>query len=130
MSPREAAEAVGINKLTILRWIHSGKLAATRTETGHGPGYDIRPEDLRDAVQTPKKKREPRQGPIPGSVSERIEELKALVTQQAAEIHELRGELHAMHERVIRALPEPKQHGETPRRRRLWPFGGRKEGKE
>ena len=50
MSPREAASATGINRLTILRWIKSGRLAAERVKTRNGPGYEIRPEDLTQAL--------------------------------------------------------------------------------
>ena len=124
MTPREAAEAAGVDRMTILRWIRAGKLAATPVRTRNGPGYDIRPEDLEQAKRAPRKKRDPREGPPAGSVAELVDSLRRVVEAQAAELHELRGELHAMHEQVLRALPAPKP------RRRLWPFGGRKEGEK
>ena len=123
MSPRQAAEATGVNKLTLLKWIKSGRLAAERISTPNGPGYDIRPEDLTQAIQVPRKKKDPTPQPVRGSVVDQLQEMKALIEAQGAEaqrreealkaeIHDLRAQLHQTETRIgeqLRALP-----GRTP----------------
>lgn len=119
MSPRQAAEATGVNKLTLLKWIKSGRLAAERISTPNGPGYDIRPEDLTQAIQVPRKKKDPTPQPVRGSVVDQLQEMKALIEAQGAEaqrreealkaeIHDLRAQLHQTETRIgeqLRALP-------------------------
>lgn len=127
MSPKEAAAATGIDRLTILKWIRSGKLVATAVETGHGRGYDIRPEDLMQAVQQPRKKRDPKPPTITGSTLDELQQIKALIEAMIAmgeaqneahkaEVHDLRGQLHQTEQRlteVLRALPAPGGNSQT-----------------
>lgn len=125
MSPREAADATGIHRLTILKWIRTGKLAAEKIQTSNGIGYDIRPEDLTQAISIPRKKKESAPAPPRGSVVEKLEAMEKLIreqgeaaaTQQAAmqaEIHDLRAQLHQTETRLketMLALPAPKAPG-------------------
>ena len=97
MSPREAAAATGINRLTILKWIKSGRLAAESIRTRNGPGYEIRPEDLTQALRVPRKKRDPAPEPVKGSV---VAEMQALRT----EVHDLRGQMFQMEQRLQDAI--------------------------
>ena len=78
MSPREASEATGIHKLTILKWIRSGKLAAEKIQTSNGIGYDIRPEDLTQAISIPRKKKESAPATPRGSVVEKLDAMEKL----------------------------------------------------
>ena len=108
MSPAEAASATGHSRLTILKWIRTGRLVAEKIETKNGPGYDIRPEDLTQALQTPRKKKEPVAAPARGSVVEALEQLTKAVEEQRREIHDLRGQLAQTEQRLsdaLRALP-------------------------
>jgi excisionase family DNA binding protein len=132
MSPREASEATGIHKLTILKWIRSGKLAAEKIQTSNGIGYDIRPEDLTQAISIPRKKKESAPAPPRGSVvekldamekmqAEKLEIMEQLIRDQGeaaarqqeamqAEIHDLRAQLHQTETRLketMLALPAP-----------------------
>ena len=123
VSPSDAAEATGLNRLTILKWIRSGRLAAERIQTQHGPGYDIRPEDLTQALQTPRRKREVNPAPVKGSVYEALDAMRATLEAQGAdaarreeslrgELSDLRGQLHQAEVRLteaLRALPAPKK---------------------
>jgi len=125
MSPAEAAAATGVNKLTILKWIRTGRLAAEKVQTSHGPGYDIRPEDLTQALQRPRKVRELTPAPAKGSVVEALESLRQTVERQTAEIHDLRGQLHQTEQRLteaLRVLPAPVSNDPPKAARRWWPF--------
>jgi excisionase family DNA binding protein len=125
MTPTEAATATGINKLTILKWIRSGRLAAERIQTPHGPGYDIRPEDLTQALQRPRKVRESTPAPAKGSVVEALEGLRQTLERQTAEIHDLRGQLHQTEQRLteaLRVLPAPIPNDPPKAARRWWQF--------
>jgi len=124
MSPAEAAAATGVNKLTILKWIRTGRLAAEKIQTSHGPGYDVRPEDLTQALQRPRKVRETTPAPVKGSVVEALDGLRQAVERQAAEIHDLRGQLHQTEQRLteaLRVLPAPIPN-DPPKARSWWPF--------
>lgn len=137
MSPREAATATGIDRLTILKWVRDGRLVAERVQTARGPGYDIRPEDLTQALQQPRKKRDPKPPTITGSTLDELQQIKAMLEAQnamleaqkelieamsqahAAEIHDLRGQLHQTEQRLtenLRALPAPKRDEPEPKR--------------
>lgn len=127
MSPREAADATGIHKLTILRWIRSGKLPAEEVITSNGKGYDIRPEDLTHAISVPRKKKEAIPSPPRGSVVAELEAMRLLIQQQGeaaakreedltSEIKDLRGQLHQTEARIteiLRALPAPAKEPRT-----------------
>jgi excisionase family DNA binding protein len=133
MSPREAAEATGVNKLTLLKWIKAGRLAAERISTPNGPGYNIRPEDLTQALQAPRKKKDPTPKPVRGSVVDELQTMKEMIERQGieaerreeamrAELHDLRAQLHQTETRLsdaLRALParssEPTEQPATPR---------------
>ena len=122
MSPREAAESTGINKLTILKWIKTGRLAAEPIKTTNGPGYDIRPEDLTQAIQKPRKKRDPTPPAVRGSVVEELQTMRELIERQGEEarareeamrneLHDLRAQLYQTETRLteaLRILPPPK----------------------
>ena len=82
MSPREASEATGIHKLTILKWIRSGKLAAEKIQTSNGIGYDIRPEDLTQAISIPRKKKESAPAPPRGSVVEKLDAMEKMQSEK------------------------------------------------
>lgn len=130
MSPREAAEATGVHKLTILKWIRSGKLPADRIKTSNGDGYDIRPEDLTAALQLPRRKKDPAPVPVQGSVQASIDALRLVIEdqartierreaesayrdeQQTAEIRDLRHQVQQLQE-YIRALPAPQPEPEA-----------------
>lgn len=128
MSPRQAADATGVNKLTILKWIKSGRLAAEHISTPNGPGYEIRPEDLTQAIQAPRKKKDPTPKPVRGSVVDQLQAMQTLIEEQGAEakqreeamraeIHDLRAQLHQTEQRlteVLRALPAPSPETPTP----------------
>lgn len=121
MSPSEASKATGVSRLTILKWIRNGRLPATPVQTGHGPGYDIRPEDLTQAIQRPRKKPEREPKPVRGSVMEELQAMRELLAAQAeaaakreeaiqAELRDLRGQLAQTEQRLgdaLRALPAP-----------------------
>lgn len=112
MSPREAATATGIDRLTILKWVRDGRLVAERVQTARGPGYDIRPEDLTQALQQPRKKRDPKPPAPKGAVLGELQEIRAMIEAQNAEIRDLRGQLHQTEQRLteaLRALPAPQK---------------------
>ena len=114
MSPREASEATGIHKLTILKWIRTGKLAAEKIQTSNGVGYDIRPEDLTQAISIPRKKKESAPAPPRGSVVEKLESMERLIKEMKDEIHDLRGQVAQTEtslKEAMRALPAPKSPG-------------------
>jgi excisionase family DNA binding protein len=136
MSPAEAATATGVNKLTILKWIRAGRLPAEKIMTPHGPGYDIRPEDLTQALQRPRKKAERAPQPVRGSMLEELQAMRELLEQQVAEsarreeairaeLNDLRGQFAQTEQRLqetLRALP-----ARRPERRGLFSRWGRKE---
>lgn len=125
MTPTEAAELLDVNKMTVLRWIRTGRLAAERVMTAHGPGYEIKIEDLRQAAQAPRKKREAAPTPVKGSIVESIDALRKAVESQAIEIHDLRGQLAQTEARLteaLRALPAPAKLEEPRQARSWWPF--------
>ena len=114
MSPREASEATGIHRLTILKWIRTGKLAAEKIQTSNGIGYDIRPEDLTQAISIPRKKKESAPAPPRGSVVEKLESMEKLIKEMKEEIHDLRGQVAQSETRLaeaMKALPAPKAPG-------------------
>jgi predicted site-specific integrase-resolvase len=124
MSPAEAATATGHSRLTILKWIRSGRLVAQKIETKNGPGYDIRPEDLTQALQTPRKKKDaPAVAPVRGSVLEALEQLTKAVDEQRREIHDLRGQLAQTEQRLsdaMRALPQREKVEPLPPKKQGW----------
>ena len=120
MSPEEAAQAYGMNKQTVLKWVRSGRLPAERVQKRNGPGYDIRPEDMLQAVNLPRKRTEAPKAAVQGSVVAELQAMRAAVERLEAEVHDLRGQLHQTEGRLaetLRALPPPKA-----KKRGIWPF--------
>jgi excisionase family DNA binding protein len=109
LSPREASAATGLDRLTILKWVRSGRLPAERVKTPNGPGYEIRPEDLTQALQQPRKRREGGpHAPAPGSIVGQLAEMTATIERLGAEVHDLRGQIYQTESRLreaIRGLP-------------------------
>ena len=126
MSPKEAAEQAKVTKMTILKWIKSGRLPAETVETKHGPGYEIRPEDLLQAINQPKTKREPKPVPVQGSVAAELEAMRKANEALVAELHDLRAQLHQTEQRLMeeiqKALPPRTPEPEKPAKRGFWPF--------
>lgn len=126
MSPKEAAEQAKVTKMTILKWIKSGRLPAAGVETKHGPGYEIRPEDLLQAINQPKTKRQAKPTPVQGSVAAELEAMRKANEALTAEMHDLRAQLHQTEQRLMeeiqKALPARSIEPDKPKKRGIWPF--------
>jgi len=53
MTPREAAEALGLSPRTVLGWIKTGRCPAQLDSTADGPRYSVRLTDVRAVAEAP-----------------------------------------------------------------------------
>lgn len=51
LTPKEAAEVLGVSRTTLARWADSGLLRVFRTEGGHRRFYGVQVQALRDGYR-------------------------------------------------------------------------------
>ena len=129
LSLRQAATAASVSKSTILRAIQTGRLSATRLETG---GYDIDPAELFRVYPAPMRTAEMGQDapsetagathatPVAHELQIRMAQLEAELSalkELNAELRTDRDPWHDQASRLTCALPAPQS---TPERRGWW----------
>lgn len=90
MTIREAAERIGVNPMTIRRWIRSGRLQARTVYRGGVQAYEIDPEALETLAPHGERARE---ATTPATTGERpdrtVEALLTMIDAREAEVRRL-----------------------------------------
>lgn len=127
LSVSAAAKAFGKSPKTILRWLHSGRLAGSKVEGPYGPEWHIpasaidAPQQVLDVIPV-RREFSPRmvERLIEDALTAHTDAIRAVVREEIAEALDTRAELRdvALVAKIREALRES-----SARRRRFWPWG-------